>query len=124
MNSGTVWTGIAELTSMSRGPLLMPATGAVSWMKLKLSLSLRVGDPISGHDQKQRVAVGRRTDDGLGGELPLGARSVLDDERLAEPLRQPLTNQAREDVGRTAGRKADHDSYRSEEHTSELQSHS
>src|SRR5690349_23328703 len=34
-------------------------------------------------------------------DLPLGARPVLDDERLAETLRQPLTHQAREDVGRT-----------------------
>jgi hypothetical protein len=39
--------------------------------------------------------------------LPLGARSILDDEWLVETRRQPLTNQAREDVGRAAGRKAD-----------------
>ena len=29
-------------------------------------------------------------------------RSVLDDEWLAEPLRQPLTHQARDNVGRAA----------------------
>src|SRR6516162_9829410 len=73
----------------------------------------QVGDPVSGNDQKERMAVGGRTDDCLGGDSPLGARSVLDDEWLAEPLRQPLTDQAREDVGRTAGRKANHDAYRS-----------
>jgi hypothetical protein len=44
--------------------------------------------------------------------LPLRARSALDDEWLAETLRQPLTNQAREDVGWPAGRKADHDPHR------------
>src|SRR5215468_6526441 len=97
---------------MRRGPLLMPATGAVSRMKLKLSLK-HVGDPVSGNYQKQRMAVGRCTRHGLGGDLPLGARSVLDDEWLAETLRQPLTNQAREDVGWAAGRKADHDADRS-----------
>ena len=92
----------------------MPATGAVSRMKLKTELVVKhVGDPVSGNHHKQRMAVGGRTDDCLGGDLPLGTRSVLDDEWLAETLRQPLTNQAREDVGRTAGRKADHDTYRS-----------
>jgi hypothetical protein len=53
------------------------------------------------------MAVGGRTRDCLGGDLPLGARSILDDEWLVETRRQPLTNQAREDVGRAAGRKAD-----------------
>src|SRR5262249_13935406 len=71
-----------------------------------------VGDPVSGNDQKQRMAVGGRTRHYLGGDLPLRARSILDDEWLAETLRQPLTNQAREDVGWTAGRKADHDPHR------------
>src|SRR5262249_36919869 len=72
-----------------------------------------VGDPVSGNDQKQRMAVGGRTRHCLGGDLTLRARSVLDDEWLAETLRQPLTNQAREDVSWTAGRKAEHDPHRS-----------
>src|SRR5262245_16579930 len=71
-----------------------------------------VGDPVSGNDQKQRMAVGGRTRHYLGGDLPLRARSILDDEWLAETLRQPLTNQAREDVGWTAGREADDDADR------------
>src|SRR5262245_61977058 len=71
-----------------------------------------MGDPVSGNDQKQRMAIGGRMRHGLGGDLPLRARSVLDDEWLAETLRQPLTNQAREDVGWTAGGKADHDPHR------------
>ena len=36
--------------------------------------------------------------DRLGGDIAAGARPVLDDEWLAEPLRQPLTHQARGDV--------------------------
>src|SRR6516162_7772302 len=71
-----------------------------------------VGDTVSGDYQKERIAVGGRPRDCLGGDLPLGARSVLDDEWLAETRRQPLTNQAREDVGRATGRKAYQDVYR------------
>jgi hypothetical protein len=40
--------------------------------------------------------------------LPL-APAVLDDELLAEAIRQPLTHQARLDLGSPAGRKADDD---------------
>ena len=58
------------------------------------------------------MAVGGRTYDCLGGDLPLGARPVFDDEWLAKALRQPLTNQARENVGRAAGRKTNDDAYR------------
>jgi hypothetical protein len=44
----------------------------------------------SGH--KERIAVRERTHDGLRGYITAGARPVLDDELLAEPLRQPLTD--------------------------------
>ena len=40
-------------------------------------------------DQK-RVAVRRRAHDRLGGEIGAGAGPVLDDELLAETIRQPL----------------------------------
>ena len=39
MNSGTVLAGNAGTTTMTAGSRLMPATGAMSRMKLKLSLS-------------------------------------------------------------------------------------
>jgi hypothetical protein len=39
MNSGTVRAGTDRLTAMIRGALLMPATSAMSRMKLKLSFS-------------------------------------------------------------------------------------
>ena len=51
------------------------------------------------------MAVGGRTRDRLSGDVARSARSVLNDEWLAEALRQPLTNQAREDVARAAGGK-------------------
>ena len=44
---------------------------------------------------------GGRMHDRLGGDVAAGAGPILDDERLAETLRQPLTDQAREDVGPT-----------------------
>ena len=62
-------------------------------------------DGVRRRGHKKRVAVRRRPHDRLGGEICAGARPVLDDELLAEPLRQPLADQAREDVGQAAGRK-------------------
>jgi hypothetical protein len=45
----------------------------------------------------------------LGADIAGGTRPVLDDERLAEALRQPVTDQAREDVGPAAsGKGGDH----------------
>jgi hypothetical protein len=40
-------------------------------------------------------------------QRPASSRPVLNDELLTEPLRQPLTYQACENVGWTAGGKAD-----------------
>jgi hypothetical protein len=48
--------------------------------------------------QEDRIAVGTRIHDGLGGDVAACARPVLNDERLAEPLLQPLTHQTREGV--------------------------
>ena len=45
--------------------------------------------------------------DRLCGDIAAGAQPVLDDERVAEPLRQPLTDQPREDVVGATGSKAD-----------------
>ena len=61
-------------------------------------------DPVGGIDQQQRVAVRRRVHDDLGADIVAGARPVVDDELLAEPLRQILPHQAGQDVDRAAGR--------------------
>ncbi len=91
----------------------MPATGAMSRMKLKLRFVVeRRVDCVRQRDQEQRIAVRRRAHDRLGGDIAAGARPVFDDELLAEPLRQPLADQARDDVGRAAGGKADDDAHR------------
>src|SRR4051794_28254596 len=44
--------------------------------------------------QQKRIAVRGRIHDCLGGYVSAGTRPVLDDELLAEPLRQPLSYQA------------------------------
>src|SRR5262249_50808796 len=69
-----------------------------------------VGDGVSRNHQKERMAVGGRTDDRLGGDIARSPGPVLDDEWLAEALRQPMPNQAREEIGRPAWAKANHQS--------------
>ena len=61
---------------------------------------------------RKRVTVRGRSHDDLGADIAAGAGPVFDDELLAEPLRQRLSNEARDDVGCIAGRKADDDAHR------------
>lgn len=70
---------------------------------------------LRGHTarQQQRVAIGRRIDDGLGGDVGAATRPVLDDEGLAGPLRKPLTHETRDDVVASARGKPDNPAYRS-----------
>ena len=63
-------------------------------------------------DQQKRVAVGWRAHDRLGGDIGGGAGAVLDDELLAQTLRQPWRREASEDVGGAAGRKTNDDAHR------------
>src|SRR5262249_33827219 len=58
------------------------------------------------------VPIGRRMHDGLGRDIAAGARAILDDELLAKPLGQPLSYEARQDVGRATSPKADDDANR------------
>src|SRR5579883_600105 len=62
-------------------------------------------------DEKERVPVRGRTYDRLGGDIASRARTIVDDEWLAEARRQPLTDEARRNVGWAAGRTADDDAY-------------
>ena len=68
----------------------------------------RVGDG----GKQQRISVRRRVHHGLGADIAAGARPVLRHEGLAEPLVQPLTDQARRDVDPAAGGKAGDDAHR------------
>src|SRR5215813_4803453 len=63
-------------------------------------------------DLEERIAVGRRLHDCLGGQIAASAGPVLNDELLAEALRQPLADQAGIQVGHAASRKAGDQSHR------------
>jgi hypothetical protein len=63
-------------------------------------------------DHEECVAVGRRPDRSLGGDVAGGAGPILDDDLLAKLLRQPLTQQAADHVLRAAGGKADEQTHR------------
>ena len=81
--------------------------------EVELQIGVKRGvDVVRGIDQQHRVAVRFRIDHRLGGDVVAGAGLVFDDELLAEPLRQPLADQARDDVGGAAGRIADHPAHR------------
>ena len=58
-------------------------------------------------DHEERIAVRRGAYDGLNTDIATASRTVLNEELLAEPLRQPLTDQARSDVVRPTGGKGD-----------------
>src|SRR5262249_22089938 len=63
-------------------------------------------------DQKERVAVRWRSHDRLSADIAASARSILNDEWLAEALRQPLAHYACDDVGRATGRSRQNQVYR------------
>ena len=67
---------------------------------------------LAGLTRIERVAVGRGLGDQFGADIVAGAGLVLDDELLAELLAQPISDNARDDVGRSAGRIADDDAHR------------
>ena len=63
-------------------------------------------------EKQEGVAVGRRAHDRFGGQVAARARPVLDEERLPEPFRQRLREQAPRDVDPAAGRESDDDADR------------
>jgi hypothetical protein len=69
-------------------------------------------DGMRAGDLEERVAVGGRARDRLQREIAAGAGPVVDDHRLAEPLRHCLTDEPRDDVGRAAGGNEHDDGYR------------
>src|SRR5262249_12346605 len=62
---------------------------------------------IDRRNVEPRGAVRDRAHDCFGGDIAAGARPILDDEWLAETLRQRLTDQACKEVRRAARRLAD-----------------
>src|SRR5215831_127253 len=75
-------------------------------IEIKLGIE-RCVDSVRRRDEKERVAVGGRPYDRLRADIAAGTRPVLDNELLTEPLRQPLTDQAGDNVGWSARGEAD-----------------
>ena len=69
-------------------------------------------DRVVGADHEQRIAVRRAADDSFGRDVAAGARAILDDELLAELVGQGLHDEARQDVDRLPGGKADDEAHR------------
>src|SRR5882724_1512509 len=93
-----------------KGTADQPGHGRNVSNEIELELFVQRGvDRVWRTDEEQRLAVRNCVHDRLGRDIAAGARPVLDDEWLAEPLRQPLSDQTREDVIRAAGGKADND---------------
>src|SRR6059058_1040502 len=79
-------------------------------IETELVVECRV-DGVRGAAKKESVAVWRRTHDRLSAQTAASTHSIFDHEWLAEPFRQPLTDQTREDVRRAAGAKPDDDAH-------------
>ena len=69
-------------------------------------------DQAARAEHEQRMTVRGRLHERLRGDVAAGARPVIDDELLAKSLRQPLPDQACDDVRRATGRNADDDPHR------------
>src|SRR5262245_38411048 len=80
-------------------------------IEIELVVERRV-EHVGQGDHEQRVAVRRCMHDGFGRDVAACPGPVVDDERLAESIRQLLTQQPRDDVGRAAGRKTDENAHR------------
>ena len=93
---------------MTRCVRAIPATGAMSRIRSKSSLKSVVLTRVRCADLEQRVAVGRRPHDRFGADIAGAPRPVVDDDGLAETLREPLADQTHEDVTGAAGREPNH----------------
>src|SRR5262245_9572913 len=69
-------------------------------------------DNIRRSNQEKRIAIGGRTHDRLGGDIAARAGPVVDDEWLAEPLRQPLPYYAYDNIAPRTGWKSDDHAHR------------
>src|SRR5437870_5608548 len=113
MNSGTVLAGNEGFTSMTLRHAIDARDRRDIAYKIVVELFVERGvDHIIRADGEQRVALWWRTHDGLSSDIAAGARPILNDELLTEPLGEPLTYYARDDVNRMARGKSNDDAHR------------
>src|SRR5262245_27546636 len=70
-------------------------------IEVELLIKRRI-DGVVRCGKEEGIAIWGSADDRLGAEIGASAGPVFDDEWLAEPLRQPLADHARNDVSRAA----------------------
>ena len=67
---------------------------------------------VSRERQEQRIAVGLRTCDRFDADMAARARTIFNDEGLAESIRQPLTDEACREIDRAASGNRDDNVHR------------
>src|SRR5262245_1255166 len=70
-------------------------------------------DSICESHREKCIAIWGRANDRFGGDVAASANTILDNELLTKPLRQPLSDQTCEVVSRTARSKTDNQMHRS-----------
>jgi hypothetical protein len=112
MNSGTVLAGTEGwITVTCDADDAGDRCDIADEVEIELVVERRI-DQICRRDKEERVAVRRRAHDRFGADIPATAWPVIDHEWLAEPFRQPLTHEARENVLRAAGGNGDDQAHR------------
>ena len=106
----TITEGCTSATPELRAML---AIGTMSRIEIEIQpvVERRI-DCVHQTDQKKRVAVCGRTHDSLGAGITARAGPILDEELLTEAFRQPLSRQARNNVGRATSWKANDNPHR------------
>src|SRR5262249_12151747 len=99
MNSATVLAGTSGCTTITLVSSIVPATGALSRTKSK---ERRI-DGIVRSSKTDGIAVGRRAQHRRHADVSAGADLVLDEDLLAQALRQILSNDACHGVVWSAG---------------------
>src|SRR4051812_25974098 len=79
-------------------------------IEIELVVERRI-DGIRRIGEQKGIAIRSRTHDCLGADVAASTGPILNDELLTEPLRQPLSDRARGDIGRTARRESDDDAH-------------
>ena len=80
-------------------------------IEIELFVECRV-DCVESTDHEQRIAVRRCAHDRFCANIAAATRPVIDNKLLAEAIRQPLTQQTGNDVGRSAGSEWDDPAHR------------
>ena len=113
MKSARFFAGNARFVSMTLASFMVPATGVLSCTKSKGNVLVERGvDGVVRRDEADRIAIGRRRQHIRHADIAAGADAVLDDDRLAELLRQVLAEEAPDRVVGAAGRERNDEAYR------------